>query len=72
MIADIVVQRVLDATARLSDFPASGRVVPELGRADVREIIRGKYRVIYQLLEDRVRIVAVIHGARMLGGEAQE
>ena len=32
---------------RLSRFPQSGRLVPELRRADIREIIHGGYRVIY-------------------------
>ena len=37
--ADVVAARIVDAFERLTDFPQSGRVVPELGRADVRELI---------------------------------
>jgi len=59
-------RRVFDATRRLSDFPRSGRVIAELGREDVREILVGNYRVIYHILPDEVEVVAVIHGARLL------
>ena len=34
----LVAERLYDATSRIEEFPASGRVVPELERADVREL----------------------------------
>ena len=37
---------LFDAADRLSDFPESGRVVPELERRDVRELVYGAYRVV--------------------------
>ena len=63
--ASVVVSRLFESANRLADFPASGRVVPELGREDVRETIVGMYRVIYQLSGDEVAIVAVMHGDRL-------
>ena len=42
--------RILDATRHLSDFPDSGRVVPEINRVNIREVIvDGEYRVIYKV-----------------------
>ena len=41
------VERLFARVERLSRFPQSGRLVPELRRADIREIIHGGYRVIY-------------------------
>ena len=58
--------RVTDATRRLGTFPASGRVLPELGRGDVREILVGRYRIIYELPSETVRILMVWHAARLL------
>jgi plasmid stabilization system protein ParE len=37
----IVVEHLFDATQRLETFPRSGRVVPELRREEIREIILG-------------------------------
>ena len=43
-----------------------GRVVPELGLQDLREILVGSYRVIYRVREDEVHVLTVHHGARLL------
>jgi len=40
--------------------------VPELERQGVREIIVGKYRVIYRRLPDEIEVQYVLHGARLL------
>lgn len=59
--------RMADRVSRLRTFPRMGRVVPEIGREDLREIIVQRYRVVYRLLaDDTVEIVAVHHGARLL------
>jgi plasmid stabilization system protein ParE len=43
-----------------------GRVVPEIGRADTRERFVYSYRTIYRIELERVLVVAVIHGSRLL------
>lgn len=48
---------------RLRVFPKSGRVVPEVGREEIREILIGDYRIIYKV-ERSVSILAVFHGAK--------
>lgn len=50
----------------LADFPERGRRVPFVDHHQVREIISGNYRLIYQLTEDTVYILAIEHGARLL------
>jgi toxin ParE1/3/4 len=55
---------VFDATARLENFPRSGRVVPEVGATDVREVIFGSYRLIYNVGE-HVEILAIVHGRQL-------
>ena len=37
-------QGIVAAVERAAEFPRSGRMVPELGRDDVREVIAGSYR----------------------------
>ena len=57
-------ERLLDRTKSLATFPDSGRVVPEIGRQDIREIIVSPYRVMYRRTDDLMEIAAVRHDAR--------
>lgn len=66
--AAAVVQRLLTVGKSLAHFPESGRVVPELGQADLRERFVYSYRLIYRVEAKRILIAAVIHGGRLLGG----
>jgi toxin ParE1/3/4 len=58
-------RRVFAVAPRLSAFPLSGRVVPEVESEDIREIIVASYRVMYRLLPDEVEVMRVIHGRRL-------
>lgn len=43
-------RKILKATEQLSDFPNSGRIVPEINRTDIRElIVDGEFRIIYKV-----------------------
>jgi plasmid stabilization system protein ParE len=64
--AQLFATRVFRATDRLEDFPQMGRIVPEIDRHDIREVIVQSYRIIYRLLPDEVEILTVHHGARPL------
>jgi plasmid stabilization system protein ParE len=66
MSADRTVTRIVGATRRFEKFPASGRVVPELGSQDIREVIVDSYRVLYQYEGSDVLILAVRHAAQRL------
>jgi len=57
---------VLASVERIQVFPRSGRIVPELHTADIREIMFGNYRIVYRIEEDVVEILTVWHGARLL------
>ena len=62
--AQSYVQRIFDAVDRLTDFPHSGRKVPEAGPSDVLEILFGDYRIMYWLVgADRIDILGVVHGS---------
>ena len=39
-------------------------MVPEVGRAEIREVLYGQYRVIYRLEEKRLFILTVRHQRR--------
>jgi plasmid stabilization system protein ParE len=50
----------------LHTFPCSGRKVPELDDDAIREIIEVPYRVIYRLASQRIEVMTVLHGSRLL------
>jgi plasmid stabilization system protein ParE len=66
MYAQVVADRIVRKTEMLEQFPYLGGVVPEYKDESLREILEYPYRIMYRVLEDRVQIVAVIHGARRL------
>jgi plasmid stabilization system protein ParE len=59
-------QSIVDAAESLGGLARRGRVVPEWGVSTVRELLVGRYRLIYELEAERVLLVAVIHGSRDL------
>ena len=60
------VRAVIQAGRSLAEFSERGRVVPELGEPGVREVFVSRYRVIYEVFEDRIAMLRVIHGRRDL------
>lgn len=61
-----VVTEILSASHRVREFPLIGRIVPEIGNETIRERLVYSYRLVYRIESDRILIVAVIHGKRLL------
>ena len=59
------IRRLRKSVERLSQFPYSGEVVPEIGRHDIREVIQGNYRIIYRVYDQRIDILTVFHSSRL-------
>jgi toxin ParE1/3/4 len=57
-------EKLLHDVEPLAHFPDLGRVVPELQRDEIREILVAPYRVIYRRGESTVEIVALHHESR--------
>jgi toxin ParE1/3/4 len=57
---------IFESVTRLTEFPESGRVLPELGRPDVREITYRNHRVIYRIAEQSILILTVRHWRQLL------
>jgi toxin ParE1/3/4 len=62
------VESILSAVEQVSEFPRMGRIVPEADIPDIRELVFRGYRVIYQVHESAVHVLAVLHGYRDLSG----
>jgi toxin ParE1/3/4 len=65
--ASAVVEKILAAGRSLQALPWRGRVVPEIGSENCRELFIYEYRLIYEIDGGGVRVIAVIHGRRLLG-----
>lgn len=64
--AERIGNQLLEATLSLREFPERGRVVPEIRRPELREIVFRSYRIIYRtnLKDQSLEIVRFWHGAR--------
>jgi plasmid stabilization system protein ParE len=64
--AQRVVARIEGIAERLADFPYAVRMIPELQDPDRRETFVYQYRLMYRVEPDRVRILRLVHGCRLL------
>ena len=65
--AEMQVVRIKVSTKVLVLFPLSGKVVAEIDQKEIRELIEGKYRIIYKLVSPtQIDILTVHHSARDL------
>lgn len=62
--ASSFLEELIRQPEKLRGFPEMGRMVPEMNQNDIRELIFQNYRIIYQLDNDAIMILTVIHGKR--------
>jgi addiction module RelE/StbE family toxin len=65
-VGEKLLKEIFSEVERLADFPESGRIVPEFGIANLREIVLPPFRIVYRLDENRVRVVRVWRSERLL------
>ena len=65
--AEQVVEQIVRRLAQAQAFAESGRVVPEVGREDVRELIEAPYRLIYRVRADALEVLAILHARQEFG-----
>ena len=74
--ADRWVSKLLTAVERTSAMPLSGRVVPELGKEDIREVLLRRYRIVYRVAEKGIVVLTIFEGHRLFpgaeGGEREQ
>ena len=51
--------KIFNSVNRLRDNPESGRIVPEINRNEIREIVQGNYRIIYKIKKQEIRVLIV-------------
>ena len=65
-VGEKLLREIISQVERLVDFSESGRIVPEFGIVNLREIIFPPFRVVYRLDKNRVRIVRIWRSERLL------
>lgn len=58
------VDGLFETTAILVDHPYAGRMVPELGREEIRELLYHSYRIVYKVESKRIGVLTVRHARR--------
>ncbi len=64
--ARVVAEKIIAIGHKIERFPKAGRIVPELKDEGFRERSVYSYRVIYRVRSDRITVLAVVHGKRLL------
>jgi len=64
--AELFAINSMSAIERLSEFPYSGRIVPEINDPVIREILFGNYRIVYRVNDNLVELLMINHCARLL------
>lgn len=59
-------REVFEHCHQLSEQPESGRIVPEFGRPELRELIHGSYRLVYELRANHIDMLTIWHTRQML------
>ncbi len=68
--AKITLEKLVETASIIENYPLLGRYVPEINDKTTREIVKGNYRVIYQIRnETSIYILTVFHSARLLSGK---
>ena len=62
--ARTVVREIVHRANLIESAPRGGRVVPELADMSIREVPVSSWRVIYQLRDDAIFIVTLVHKRR--------
>ena len=56
-----VINDIFEAGNKIKAFPEKGRIVPELGRKNIREVFCYEYRIIYRIESKRIFVLTVLH-----------
>lgn len=62
--ADLTVRRLVASVERLRMFPDSERIVPERQSPELREVLSGKFRIVYRRKPAVVEVATVFRGSR--------
>jgi len=57
---------IFEKIEQLNEFPESGRIIPELNRNNIRDLIFGNYRIVYRIGTKQMSILTIRHMKQIL------
>jgi plasmid stabilization system protein ParE len=54
-----LIESIFNKIEHLSKYPERGRKVPEVNRAEIREVFEGAYRIVYRIDKKRISILTI-------------
>jgi|SRR5699024_874487 len=60
------INRIVETTLTIPEFPFAGREVPEFQNPRYREKVYEKYRIIYRVDQEFIKVVTILHQSRRL------
>ncbi len=60
------IDTIFEKVKTLKTSSKIGRIVPEIERNEIREILYGNYRVIYRIEKSSISILTIRHGKQIL------
>jgi toxin ParE1/3/4 len=64
--AQMTVKYLFESPSILKSHPNAGRIVPEFKEENLRELIRGSYRIAYRIVDkNRIDILTIHHSSRL-------
>ena len=64
--AETFINYLIERGESISQNPQIGRTVPEIPNPDIREIVVKKYRIVYRIKKEKIEILTVFEGHRLL------
>ena len=52
--------------------PFGGSIVPELNRPEVREVFKGRYRIVYRIRDEGIDILTLFEGHRLFPADVRD
>jgi len=61
-----MIDKITHRSEQVKKFPYSGKIVQEYRNHNVREIVEGSYRIIYNIKKNQIDILSIIHVRQIL------
>jgi len=64
--AEKFINYLIERGESIAQNPHIGRIVPEISNPEIRELNIKKYRIVYRVRENRIKILTVFEGHKLL------
>ncbi len=64
--AVLFVDRLIERAEKIKTFPFKGRIVPDFSTNEIREVFEKVYRIVYRISKNKLEILTVFEGCRLL------